>query len=45
MGNSNDGHFVERGWVFQRRNNNYDIYRDGKDLYAEKHLLPNNPKI
>lgn len=45
MGNSNKGEFSSRNWAFDRRNHNIDIYHDGRGTYAEKHVIPNNPKV
>ena len=45
MGNSNESRFESRDWVHDHRSHNYDVYHDGRGTYAEKHIVPNNPKV
>lgn len=45
MGNSDSSHFPSESWNFDHRSDYYDICRSSKGVYAEKHIVPNNPKI
>lgn len=45
MGNSNKGRFESRNWTLDHRHHTYDVCHDGRGTYAERHLVPNNPKI
>lgn len=45
MGNSNETRFESRDWVLDHRNHNFDVFHDQRGTYAEKHIVPNNPKV
>lgn len=46
MGGSGSKSFPSYNWEFVSRPSTYDIERDSKTgIHAEKHIIPNNPKI
>ena len=46
MGNKASAeNFPPHHWVFKQRSDNYDLYTNNFGLFAEKHFVPNNPKI
>lgn len=46
MGGSSSHAFPSYNWQFVSRPFSYDIEQDTKSgIHAEKHIIPNNPKI
>jgi hypothetical protein len=46
MGGSSSNTFSSYNWQFVNKPYNYDIEQDAvTGIHAEKHIIPNNPKI